>query len=534
MKRDAKSISQRFVGDQSGQMLVWGAFLMVVFFGMSAFVIDVGRGLVAYRHLQSSTNAAALAAGYSLPNANYNCVALEYSSSLNTNSASTNTNYCGSGASSVYTGANQYPELQNVTTTVTPLCSKTVAGTGWNIPCQGIGTGSTTANVVRVTQTASIPTFFTEYMGVSKLNISTTAFGAARGAGAESWNVAIILDATASMVSNQDSNCGTVPGVSGTPTREQCALYGIQILLGNLNPCPTSFSSCSTATTTSERVSLWAFPNVVASQRYLQTNCSGSIPTPEPYTFPSATPSKTNFSTGTVNSQTVTYAVTNTDNTGATPSFLTNYRSSDTSATISNSSPIVDAVGGGSGSSCSHTLQTNGGAGTYYAPILYAAQAQLLAEQAAILPQTSQNAIIILSDGDAESSQSQMASTATKSGSYPSWIDECGQAATAAQTIAGQGTRIYSIAYGSESSGCNTDGGTPTPCNSMRHLSSSYWATPSTDQYFYADSNQSGSGIDTSCNSNVNNTVTNLKSIFLAISNDLQNSRLIPYSVASN
>jgi hypothetical protein len=266
MKLNARSISQQFVRHESGQMLVWGAFLMVVFFGMSAFVIDIGRGLVAYRHLQASTNAAALAAGYSLPNANYNCVALEYSSSLNTNSASTNANYCGSGASSVYTGANQYPELQNVTTTVTPICSKTVAGTGWNIPCAGIGTGTTTANVVQVTQTASIPTFFTQYMGVRKLNISTTAFSAARGAGAESWNVAVIIDATASMTGNTDSNCGTVPGVKGTPTREQCAQYGVQILLGDLNPCPQSYTSCSSSPTTSERVSLWAFPNVQASQ----------------------------------------------------------------------------------------------------------------------------------------------------------------------------------------------------------------------------------------------------------------------------
>lgn len=197
--------------DQSGQVLPWAVLLMILFCGIAALVVDVGRGVVAYQELEASTNAAALAAGYSLPNANYNCEALLFSASSNSNSASGNSNYCGSGTSSVYSGANSFPMLQNVSTSVTSRCSTTIAGSGWNIPCQAIGTGTTTANVVTVTQSAQIPTYFAGMIGVPSITIGAKASAAARGAGAQSWNVAIVIDTTGSMGTG-DSGCGTVPG----------------------------------------------------------------------------------------------------------------------------------------------------------------------------------------------------------------------------------------------------------------------------------------------------------------------------------
>lgn len=339
-------------------------------------------------------------------------------------------------------------------------------------------------------------------------------------------------------------------GVSGTPTRLQCALYGVQILLGNLDPCPSSFTTCSSTSQTSERVTLWTFPSMTSTTVVNDTNCTSANPTIEPYTFPSATPTKTSYSDGTYISGSTTYSMTyaiTTNSAGTSPSYLTDYRSSDTASSLSTSSSLSKAIGAG-GSSCS-PVSNPGGESTYYAGALYAAQASLLAEQASLKSsgQSSQNAIILLSDGDAEAGQGNMVNStsqtcsgclvATSNGSYPSWKDECGQAIQAAQTISGQGTRIYTIAYGSESSGCSTDtSGTYagiTPCQAMKEMSSSYWATPSSDQYFFADANQSGSGIDKNCVSGTNST-TSLKSIFLSIGNDLQNSRLIPYSLAAN
>ncbi|HEX4285789.1 MAG TPA: hypothetical protein VHZ28_11910, partial [Terracidiphilus sp.] len=405
------------------------------------------------------------------------------------------------------------------------------------------------ANVVTVHQSAQVPTFFAGLIGVHNLTVAATAAAAARGAGAQSWNIAVVLDTTGSM-SSSDNGCGTVPGVSGTPSRLQCALYGVQILLNNLNPCPTSFSSCSSTAQTSERVSLWTFPNMVTTTVVNDTNCSSANPTTQPYTFPSSSPSASNFSNGTYitggKTYSITYAVSTTDSTGATPSYLTDYRTSDTSSSLTTSSALSKAIGAG-GSSCS-SVTNPGGESTYYAGALYAAQASLLKQQATLKAagQTSQNAIILLSDGDAEAGKSNMvnASTqtcstclvATSNGTYPSWVDECGQAIQAAQSISGQGTRVYTIAYGAESSGCNTDTSGSyaniTPCTAMRDMSSSHWANPSSDQFFYADTNQSGSGIDKTCASAANSS-TNLQSIFLAIGNDLQNARLIPLSLVN-
>lgn len=566
-----KSIFRSLARGQEAQILPWTALLMGLFLGISGLVVDVGRGEIAHQELVDSTNAAAMAAGAMLPASNYGCVGLQFSSSSNSNNASTNSNACGSGTASVYTGVNQHPDLQNVTTTVSARCSTTVSGAGWNVPCQAIGGTGANVNAVVVTQTAQIPTFFAGVMGIHKLNISATAAAAAPGVGAKSWNVAIIVDTTASM-NTGDSNCGSVPGVSGTPSRLQCALYGVQILLSNLDPCPQTYSSCSSSPSTSVRTSLWTFPSPVASVSVSSgtapsinpvtddTNCSGTNPTIEPYTFPSSTPTSSNYSQGQYITSTttgsgsskktvtttynMTYAVTTSGSSGSyAPSYLADYRTSDTTTSLNGSSTIVDASGGKSG--CAE-VQAPGGESTYYAGVLYGAQASLLQEQASLKSSgiSSQNAIIILSDGDAEAGQGNMVSSsqtcsgcsyATSGGTYPSWTDECQQAVTAAETIAGQGTRIYSIAYGSESSGCNTDSGDGLlPCTTMKELASSYWATPSSDQYFYADANQSGSGIDTACLSSTNNTTTNLKSIFLAITSSLGTSRLIPYSLYSN
>ena len=134
-------------------------------------------------------------------------------------------------------------------------------------------------------------------------------------------------------------------------------------------------------------------------------------------------------------------------------------------------------------------LQDPGGQGTYYAGAIYAAENLLLAEQAA-RPGT-QNAMIILSDGAATASQSQMASTAGSGGTYPSYNNECQQAVTAATWAATQGTggtRMYAVAYNSQTSGCTTDVSPYTsPCYTMQHMASNA-------AYFYSDINSTSSG----------------------------------------
>jgi hypothetical protein len=136
--------------------------------------------------------------------------------------------------------------------------------------------------------------------------------------------------------------------------------------------------------------------------------------------------------------------------------------------------------------------------------------------------------IILLSDGDANSPQTftsngvtlhPMPSPATSNGTYPSWVNECNQAITAAQYAANQGTKVYSIAYGAETSGCTSDQTSITPCQTMQNIASS-------PGYFFSDYAQSG-------NSNSNcvgtgATTTNLQQIFSYIYTSFTAARLIP------
>src|SRR3954447_6912938 len=51
----------RFAAPREAQILPWFALLLVLFSGFTAFVIDAGRGIIAYHMLQESCDAAAMA-----------------------------------------------------------------------------------------------------------------------------------------------------------------------------------------------------------------------------------------------------------------------------------------------------------------------------------------------------------------------------------------------------------------------------------------------------------------------------------------
>jgi len=268
---------------------------------------------------------------------------------------------------------------------------------------------------------------------------------------------------------------------------------------------------------------------------------------------------------------------------------------------LNSSSNLVKAVGVGSTKGClTYTFGiwgTGSGSGfgnTYLPGAIYEAQAALVAEQTASAPNGGKNAIIILSDGQSNASYyskntsaygtanstnqyadayefpsgpagSEVGPTSTSpadpvpayytpattssygysaltgTGVYPDWKDQCQQAMAAAQYATSKGTRVYSVAYGSESSGCNSGwniGLTDTtlqssvvsaanvsftlsqvtPCLSMENIASSL-------TYFYSDYNQSGSG--STCQDNSHATET-LNDIFQAIAATFTTPRLLP------
>ena len=471
--------------DQSGQVLPMVALLMVGMLGMCGFVIDVGRIYVSYHQLQASTDASALAGAQALPGSTAVSAATAYGA--------------GSG------GKNAYSNLANVSMAsgypqVKCLSALSSQGMACVAPANG--------NAIQVKQQAIVPMYFATLFGTRSVTLTATATASMNGKIPKPYNVAIIIDTTASM-SNPDSNC------NGS-TRLACAMQGVQILLKSLAPCSPGLTACGTATNGNvanpvDQVALFTFPNVTVGTASKEYDCSTSNPTIPVYSLPPTT-AKTYAPSG---STTATYQVT---------PFQSDYRTSDYATSLNTSSNLTLAANGKSG--CTG-MTDPGGKGTYYAGVIYAAQAALTA-QAVTNPVP--NVIIILSDGDASASSSDIATKTTdgltsinSTGTYPSYNGECSQAVAAAAAAAAAGTRVYSVAYGSASSGCSTDVkyGTYkgiTPCQTMQKIASS-------PAYFYSDYNQSGSG--STCQS-ASQPTSNLSQIFALILKSLTAPHLIP------
>jgi hypothetical protein len=525
--RGGRSTVRRVHSSERGQVLISAyVALAVMIFGVAGFVIDVGRLYVSYHQLLASTDAAALAGGEALAYSTENAiqVATQYSSTTTT----------GANAAA---GTNPHGAMSNLQITVTPVCLTTVTNAPFNIPCVGDGQ----YNAIRVTQTATLPMTLAKFFGTSSLPLSVTATASMAGVPTVPFNIAIILDATLSQAS-LDDDCGS--GV----TEMQCELDGVQVLLQELWPC-TGGGNCNisngVASNSFDRVALFTFPGLSTSTAAVDSGCTSpitaagaskygygysssfgyysmlpqtawpTIPSAVPYSFPAIGASS--------------YAPTSSTGTYQITPFLSDYRTSDTATTLNTGSGtpvslLSNALGAVSGCGSMAPPNYDGDYGTYYAGVIYAAQAALVAEQAAY--PGSQNILMLLSDGNATAPQQNgssvypMPSPATNKGTYPSWVNECHQAVTAGQYAASQGTRVYSIAYGSESSGCASDSPNISPCYTMQNIASS----PS---YFYSDYTQSGSGIDQNC-VGTGATTTNLKQIFVNIYSTLAAARLIP------
>jgi hypothetical protein len=513
----------------------------------------------AYNELQGATQAAALAGAMAISNP-----------TLTTPGASAPetpgnfASYYGS-----QTGAaNTHPILtsgdpSNVTqvqTTVYLMCNTFVENT-LNISCVTYnGGGTAKVNAVQVVQTAYVKTFFAGLFGTSAVELTSTATAARAGAPATPYNIAIVVDSTESMTTS-DTGTGCVTPFGSGHTRFQCALDGVQVLLSSLAPCYSNESTCGAATdgltsTSVDRVALFTFPNMstatipdeycdggskdttCASSGTPGTGClntKGSICV-QAYTYPTST--GTSYTAVGSTSYLVSYASGGLGS--GSNGFVNDYEASNGASTLSSTSDLVKAVGASSTST--PDMAAEGGAGTYYAGIIYAAEAALYAEQKA--NPNSQNVLIVLSDGEASATCAGMASSnngytlnGTKgvsgcasggntSTAYPSYLAQCTQAVNAASSTSNTSaarasiSRIYGIAYGSETGNCPND--TISPCQTIQGIASS-------SNYFYSDYAQSGGGQDTTCVGSANST-TNLATIFSDIASDFFSARLIPNS----
>lgn len=465
MTLDREKIVRTIFGDQRGQALPWIALLMALFLGVTALVADLGHAMVVNRQLQAAADAAALAGAEALPQTSYSTVAASYSA--------------------VSGGLNSHSNLTNVTTTVTGKCLATV--TNWGIPC----VSPANYNAVVVTESATVPTWFAGVVGIQNMNLSATSTAAMRGAQRAPYNVALILDTTKSM-----TDADTVGNCSGT--RLSCALSGVQILLSTLSPCMSGLSSCGTATNGNvsnavDEVGVFTFPGLNTGDAKYDYNGG---------TLTSSDISKYNDSTGSTYSTLPEYEVL---------PLSSDYRSSDSTSSLSTSSNLSLLAGVKSGTG----MQAVGGMGTYYAGAFQMAQSYLAAQSAS--RPNSQNVIVLLSDGDANATSTNMPNASKTSGTYPSSIDQCHQAITAANNAKSAGTTVYVVAYGSTSgSSCSTDSPAISACSTLSQMASS----PAT---FFTDQSSLNSG----CTSPSRPTTT-LNTIFTEIAGYMSVARLIP------
>jgi hypothetical protein len=322
-------------------------------------------------------------------------------------------------------------------------------------------------NGIQITQQASVPLYFAKMLGFSSMTVSARSRAAAGGAGTPAkYNVMIILDTTASM-NNIDSHC---PGPNGkAQTRLKCAQNAAMILLTNL-------------TNAGDNVGLMVYPPLAGSSSNTDFKCGSRQA--------SIAGSYSAVGSGVVTSG-ATYQAS-----GLGSGFLKN-------GGANTGSSIVQALGNGS---CGG-LAADGGLGTYFAQVIASAQAAL-AEMSQGQNPRGQNVIVLLSDGDATASKTQLGNTFRND-----YGAECKAAVTQANLAKSAGTLIYTAAYiggGSTAQSCGNGSNDLTPCDTMLKIASG----PS---YFFSDtcSKAAAGSLD-------------LNSAFRAISYSLTKPRLVP------
>ena len=386
------------------------------------------------------------------------------------------------------------------------LCLSTLTAQG--MACSAPANG----NAVQVREVVPLNLIFLRFVGWSTINIAASSTAsAAGGPNRPPYNIAIIIDTTGSMnTKDSDSNCNT--------TRISCALSGVQTLLQGLTPCApdktSATNNCGTADATGnyssamDRVGIYTFPALASStDAAYEYDCSTST-----------TPHLSNYTDGPNMGQNV-------------PQYKVLDYSSDyklyNGAALNPNSNLVRLLGGGT-SGCGPmqaglTSTTNRYCcSTYATGALYAAGIDLINLQSTY--PNSESVAIVLTDGD----MNQLASyngtnlgtmpNASNSGNYPSYVNECQQLINIASYAAYYKIQVYTVAYGAAASGCSTDNGKLTPCQTVEAIASA-------PQYFYSD--YTATGASSNCIS-ASHPTTGLSSIFQQIRANFAVPRLIP------
>jgi hypothetical protein len=552
MKRNGESSVRPARDGQRGQSLALVAALLVGLLAMAAFTVDLGEVYFSYQELVSATNAAALAGGAAIPNPTASGPTLAANVAIQYSAFSTN--------------LNNHSNLQNVSLSYSFACVPPSAYPNLALPpCALYPSCPGGCNLIEVQETAKVPAFFAKIFGIKSFPLSATAVGSAKGGQVPPYHIMVVLDTTPSMAQGIDGGC-TQNGTSVSP--EQCAQYGIQTLLSELDPCSLALGCGAlgsqgpgTVQYPDDLIGLMVFPGLcsLTTGGVTTTTCNNSTnllpvgstltdtvanPTyaPDDYACPPTSPPIAQY---------------NNDPEYMVLGFQENYRLSDTSG-LNPSSQIFESIGAGTNNCGVPVAQS---LNTFYAGAMQAAQDYLTLNNT----QGVQNIIIFLSDGDANATTA-TGNNATMAGNvaqlhgpcatgtapcgtnavpapgvYPP-VDDCDQAVQAANyaktfsTATQAPTLIYSISYGSETTGCATDkttysykangvtivgnGVVTTPCATMQNMAS----TPLSQYFFSVPDTTVANG--TVCANAV--AITSLNQVFTTIAGDLTLSRLVP------
>lgn len=489
-----KSRVRRAARGEQGQVLVMLAVSMVALMGVVALAIDFGSIYHSYSELQASANAAAAAGALELPNTDALTVATNYSAVAGNRNAN--------GDLPGVTMASGYPQAK---------CVNYMVNLG--LTCDN----PMNANAVAVVEQVTVPTFFARVIGVGSMTLRAYSLSAMKGGTPAPANIMVILDSTASMAqSDSDPNCKSATGIRN-PTKLDCAKWGMRILLQNFSPCAANLTSCGNVTNGNvqnpvDTVGLLTFPGMTATSEL-----------PSDYL---------SCGSGMQSSYVAKYAPPN-----SFPPYFTvvppssDYKASDSGSLNGASSDLVKSVDWQNGNNCTasqYGIQDPGGVGTYYAGVIAQAQTDLSALGAP--RNTMQNAIILLSDGDANATcNAGKGATCSSSSNFSSTTpasygqNECHAAITAAgfaastQNAAGLNTWVYSIAFGAPTSNsCSTDSPSISGCTTMSDIASD-------PTKFYSDQSAG-------CVSPDHSGITSLGQIFQTISYDFLTTRTLPFS----
>jgi Flp pilus assembly protein TadG len=465
---------RRFYHDENGQSLYLVAAALVGLLGVAGLVIDLGWAYHAQRELQASADAAALAGALDLPY-NPKTTAINDATTASGVLGDENAVHDLSGVSL----ANGTPLVEcfpacsgSVTTNCVPNATKVPACSYYDAT-----TGETvnTGNVMVVQETGTSPTFFSKVLGWKSLTINVTSVALAKDATVP-INIMVVMDSTASMA-GADSNCGIKAAAgawpfSSNPTREDCAKWGIRMLLMGLNSATQS-------------VGLVTFPGVTSTSVANEYNCSTGGVTTVPY----SSPNETSFTPYLIVNLTEGYSTTS----GGT-------------TTLTTGTDLVDSVYWNAGSSkntcnaSNYGLHDPGGQGTSYEDAIEDA---MYAIQNAANPAPT-NAIVVLGDGTINDSTS----------------TACQGAITAAQNATAAGISVYSVGYDIPAGNCTSG---LTYCQVMQGIASNYGN-------YYGDA-QSQSTTGGNCPaSTANANLTDLGDIFTGLAEQFGNTRLLPPS----